>query len=287
MQTALEMPHCFKKLQWVELDTFYAQTVEASTEIEKMYCGDMVKAVKAVINTAFYEGKTMSLAYILPAHSVVVQAILNMNTPNLRKLYDITLQIEPNKNLKLKDVVSADINPHLLEMTVEKFKYTVELLYYLKEYFLSVFGVALLNVTCFDKTDVLIILSQNSLLCNLCENSPETGSRLFQCVECNVSSICVECIQTQKGQDYLVAHSQTCGYIQQLLRPIVESMNFSHLCHNCYTPLHKRCFKNHFNPEISFQLKKKKKSIVYKKAKCNFQKCKRDLCIACLKKSKK
>ena len=286
MNTAPSVPECFRKLQWVELDTFYTQTLEASAEIEKMYSGDAMEAVKAVINSAFYEGKTMNLSYVLPAHSIVVQALLNMKTQSIKRLYGITIKIE-NSSLTLKEVVTANLNPLLLEMSIEKFKYTVELLYYMKEYFLSLFGIAVLNVTCMDKSDVLIILSQNNLMCNLCDNSADSGFRLFQCVECNVSSVCSECIQTPKGQEYLQSHAEKCADIQTLLQPIVESMTFAHLCNNCYTPLHKRHTKNHFNPEILFQMVKKKRTLVYKKAKCTFSKCKRDVCVSCIKNSKK
>lgn len=281
------IPACLRKLQWMELDAFYTQTIEASQEIEKMCGGDCLDTLKAVINTAFFEGKTMNLSYMLPAHSIVVQALLNMKTQSIKGLYGITMKIEPCSTLTLKDVVSSDLNPLLLEMTVDKFKHTVEMLYYMKEYFLSMFGIALINITCSDRSDVLIILAQNSLSCNICDRAANPNCRLFQCIECNVSSICAECMQTVEGQSYLVAHAESCQPIQDLLQPIVGTMTFAHLCTNCYTPLHKKHPKNHFNPEISFQRTKKKRSIVYKKARCTVSKCKRDICVNCLRHLKK
>lgn len=290
--TCLDLVSYNKKLHWMEMDMLCVQTLEASKEIARVagHSYDCFDSVKSVIRAAFYEGKTMNLSYTLPAHSVVVQALLNMKTTTIKKLYSIITEIECDASVKLSDVVTVNLHPFLLNMTVEKFKGTVELLYYLKEYFLSLFGVAVLNVTCADRADVLIILSQEALVCNTCGQSPQddvVGSSLFQCLDCNVSSICRTCLTTKKGQEYLAAHSSTCASIQQLLSPIVETMTFAHLCRNCFTPLHKRHPKNHFNPEISFRVCRKKRSIVYNHARCTVPKCKRDVCVACMKNGKK
>lgn len=276
-----EVPQCLRRFQWVELDLCYTQTSEASTQVEDVNCTNVTQAVKAIIKTAFIEGKTMNLSYVFPAHSVVVQALLNMNTHSIRRLYSLTTKIESGTNLLLKDVVTADLNPLLLEMSVDKFIHTVELLYYVKEYFLTLYGVAVINVTCKDREDVLIILSQTSLCCNVCCESADTGIRLFQCLHCNVSSVCEHCLAVPEGQKYLTSHNDTCGNIQKLLQPIVNTMSFVHLCCNCFTPLHKNCKSNHFNPQVTFEVKKKKRTIVYKTAKCTFKKCVRDVCNHC------
>lgn len=271
------------KMRWMEVDSLCTQTLEANSELCKITDSYSSVSVQAVINTAFYEGKTVYLPYVLPAHSIIVQALLNMNPSSIKKLYAISTSISSCSHIKLREVVSNKLNPLLLDMTVDKFKSTVEMLYYLKEYFLSLFGMALVNVTCSDRTDVILILSQVTLTCNLCEKGA-TKARLFQCVECNVSSVCVDCMQTEKGQEYLLAHASSCRNIQELLRPLIETMTFVHLCQNCFTPLHKQCCaKNHFNPHISFQLKKQKRFITYNKATCSAPKCKRNVCVSCLR----
>lgn len=269
------------KLRWMEVDTLCTQTLEATNELCKLTDSYSPSTVQAVIRSAFYEGKTVHLSYVLPAHSSVVQALLNMSPASIKKLYAISTNIPNNNHVKLRKVVSSKLNPLLLDMTVSKFKSTVELLYYMKEYFLSLFGTALVNVTCKDKCDVLLILSQLTLTCNLCD-SKASDTRLFQCVDCNVSSVCINCMQTEKGHDYLHAHSDSCVNIQKLIKPLVESMTFVHLCENCYAPLHKNVDKNHFNPNIRFERKKKKSVISYGKAQCTFAKCKRNLCAFCV-----
>jgi hypothetical protein len=273
------------KLRWMEVDSLCNQTLEAGEELCKITDNSSL-SVQAVIKTAFYEGKTLHLSYILPAHSLIVQALLNMSPVSIKRLYIISKTIPGDTHLKLRHVASNQLNPILLNMTVDSFKFTVELLYYMKEYFLSLFGTALVNVTCQDKAAVLIILSQVTLTCNLCDNTA-SSTRLFQCVDCNVSSVCIECMQTDKGREYLQAHSVCCNSIQRLIRPIVETMTFAHLCEHCYAPLHKNCVKNHFNPHIMFQLKKQKRFIKYNKAQCSFPKCKRSLCVTCLRNSHK
>jgi hypothetical protein len=271
----------FQRLQWLEVDPYCLQTSEADEEA-KITSTTSLETVKAVMRTAFYEGKTFNLTYVLPAHSVIVQALLNMNTSSIKKLYGLTSKFSKDADVSLRDVVSTDLNPLLLNMKLSKFRATVELLYYLKEYFLSVFGVALVNVMCSDKSDVLLILSQQSLTCNLCDKSA-AEVRLFQCVECNVSTVCHDCMQTEKGEDYLMAHSFSCFNIQELIQPIIQTMTFAHLCFKCFTPLHKKLHKNHFAPKIEFVTNKKRRRILYSKASCSVEKCKRNLCVTCLK----
>jgi hypothetical protein len=278
------LPSCFGSLQWLEIDSCCLQTAEALNEKKNITVSNGCKTIKAVIRSAYCEGKTLNLAYMLPAHSVIVQALLNMNPSSIKHLYEVTTRLNTCETMTLKQVVSKELSPFLLNMTLSKFKATVELLYYLKEYFLSLFGVALVNVTCSDRSDVLIILSQNTLTCNLCDKSAES-TRLFQCIECNVSSICVDCMQHERGASYLMAHTFSCKSIQNLIKPIVETMTFAHLCSQCFTPLHRRYKKNHFNPDVSFSDRKSCHKFVYKKARCTVPSCKRDLCVNCLRKS--
>jgi len=270
------IPVAFSRLHWMELDT----AAEEPQKIEKV---NTLGTIKTVMRTAFFEGKTFNLTYVLPAHSVIVQALLNLNTSSVKKLYSLTSQFDMLEDLKVKDVVTSEqiLNPLLINMRLSEFRKTVELLYFCKEYFISLYGTALVNVTCADKCDVLLVLSQNMLSCNLCSMGAHQ-TRLFQCVECNVSTVCYNCMQTEKGSEYLEAHAHSCQKIQDLLRPIVQKMTFAHLCFKCFTPLHKHVHKNHFNPEIQVLKNKKKISVTHKKACCSIKNCKRNLCLACL-----
>ena len=275
------------KLRWFELDDACTQSVEAKVEVKKITDSFSSKSVQAVINASFLEGKTMMICHVIPAHHIIVQAILNLTPSAIKKLYAISISIPSESNMKLSEVVTnKELNPHLLKMKVNDFKVTVELLYYLKEYTLSLFAMALVSLTCSDKTDVILVLSQVTMTCNLCDQ-PASSSRLYQCLDCSVSSVCVDCMQTDKGFEYLQAHSGSCESIQKLLRPYVQSMKYAHLCRHCFVPLHRHVTKDHFQPEISFQIKKKKRFITYNKAKCSVSKCKRDLCFSCLCANKK
>lgn len=292
-----------RRWQWLELDgscdgSFSGldfsgpknnaeSTVELGLGLSKADCKRIKKEhrpVLEVVRQAFFEGKTIHLSYVLPAHSSVVQILLNMTAKTIKNLYGLTTRIEGSDVLKLKDVVAGDLDQRLADMTIQHFKHTVELLYYLKEYLMSMFGSALVNVGCSDKTDVLIILSQRALSCNLCEKLVH-NTRVFQCVECNVSTICSECIQLPSGESYIRAHALSCQAIQQLICPVIQTMNFVHLCIRCYVPLHKKAEKlSHVVPDIFCKRNRnrKKKEFFFQKARCLVSGCKRDLCKTCL-----
>jgi hypothetical protein len=273
------------KLCWLELNTLCTQTEEAALEVQKVIDGFSAQSVSAVINASYAEGKTLSICRTIPAHHVVTQGLLNMDPVAIKKLYAIATSIPENSKLKLCEVVTKSMNPQLLKMTVTEFKRTVELLFYLKEYFISVFGMGLINLTCQDKVDVVLILSQVTMSCNLCDR-PASSTRLFQCLECSVSSVCVECLKTDKGQEYLESHGETCNRIQDLIRPYIDSLKYAHLCKQCFIPLHRNVTKSHFQPDVFFS-KKRVINITCGRAKCTVPKCRRDLCQTCLLKHKK
>lgn len=282
LQFTMESKTCdiASKLCWFELDALCTQTEEAALEVQKVIDGFSVESVAAVINASYAEGKTISICRTVPAHHIVVQALLNMSPSSIKKLYAIATSIPENSKLKLAEVVTKKLNKQLLQMSVTEFKNTVELLYYLKEYMISLFGMGLVNLTCKDKVDVVLILSQTTMSCNICDRSA-SRTTLYQCLECSVSSVCVECMQTERGAQYLEAHSTSCINIQALLHPYIESMRYAHLCKQCFIPLHKNVTKNHFQPEVSFSRKK-----TIGRAKCTVPKCRRDLCQCCLLKHK-
>lgn len=272
-----------EQLSWFELNTFCTQTEEAALEVQRVIDGFSAQSVEAVINASYVEGKTFSVFKVVPAHHIVVQAILNMSPSAIKKIYNIVSNIPEHSCIKLSEVVTKKLNPQLLQLTVADFRITVELLYFLKEYLLSLFGMGLVNIMCKDKIDVVLILSQVTMSCNLCDRSASSVT-LYQCLECSVSSVCVECLQTQKGAAYLAAHSVSCRNIQNLLQPYVDSMRYAHLCKKCFVPLHRNVMKNHFQPEV---LVSKKRDVICGRAKCTVKKCKRDLCHDCLFKTKK
>lgn len=278
--------HTMSKLNWLLMDTCCTQSAEAFEETQHITDGVSPRSIQAVINASFIEGKTLSVCRVIPAHHVVVQALLNMSPSNIKTLYAISTNIPDSSRMKLRSVVKKQLNPLLLDMRVDEFKKTVELLYFLKEYLLSLYGHALVNLTCIDKVDVVLILSQVNLSCNLCDR-PACSTSLFQCLNCSVSSICRDCMQTPKGAEYLEGHCVSCGNIQSLLQPYAESIYYAHLCKECFVPLHKNVTKNHVKPQVIFQFVRRKLNIVCEKPRCLVPKCKRDLCTTCLLKVKK
>jgi len=225
--------------------------------------------VKSVIEAAFWEGKTIALDYVIPFHSVVVQSLLNMNPKAVERLYMVTSSVMADRpSATLGEVVSNKLNPLLLNLSLTKLRDVLELLFYLKEYLVSMFGVALVNVFCSDGQDVIMILYQNYLVCNVCD---KTEGSMYQCAECNISTVCKTCCATEAGQAYLQLHERKCDFFQQLIHPVIQNMHFVHLCRGCMSVLHKHVKSNHFQPKPGAS------------AACTLKKCTRRLCTACIK----
>lgn len=255
-------------LRWFPLDSFCTQTEEAALEVQKVMDGISPLSIAAVINASYADSKTFNVCQVIPAHHTIVQGILNMQPETMKRIYNIVSNLPDTSTMKLAEVVSKKLNKQLLKLSVSEFKATVELLYFLKEYLLSLFGMGLVNLTCKDKMEVVLILSQVTMSCNMCDQ-PASNTTLFQCVECSVTSLCTDCLQTQQGEAFLENHSVSCGKMQRLLQPYIKSLRYAHLCKKCFVPLHRNVTKSHFH-------------VICGRATCTVPKCKRNLCQQCL-----